>query len=310
MHQTIDALRRFNRFYTRLTGLLHRQLWGSTLSLAEARVLYEISQDPGLSAADLARSLDMDRGQLSRIVARLMKQDLVLRHGEPAGRTPLPLNLSQEGRRQLDNLEEAARRQAGALVAALDDSGRVTLRNALQEVQHLLGDTPAQAPILSSDGKKPVLRDAACGDLGWIVSSHARLYAVSHGFSAEFEAYVLCGLAEFLQKGPNGGRIWIAELDGQRVGSIGVVRLSQTRAQMRWLLVTPLARGLGLGRALVDRVLDHCRQQGFKEVRLWTLQDLAPARKLYAAKGFECVECRQGSMGGKMVTEECWSCSL
>lgn len=305
MQETITALRRFNRFHTRLMGLFSRRLLDSPLNLAEARALYEIVASPGVSAADLSRELGMDRGQLSRILARLLKQDLVTRQGRPTGRKALPLHPTEQGRTLLATLEDAADKQAAALLAPLDVKDRERLREALDEVRAILGDSLSQGVK-----RKVTLREAASGDLGWIITRHAETYGCEHGFSQEFEAYVLLGMAEYLRQDTGRSQVWVAELDGAAAGSVGVVELSKTRAQLRWLLVEPWARGLGLGRKLVARALAFGQKQGFKELVLWTLRDLHAARRLYASMSFELRETKKGLMGGRAMTEECWVCTL
>lgn len=307
MHDIIFSLRRFNRFYLPLLGLLNRKLLGSPLSLAEARALYEINSTPGLYAAELATALGMDRGQLSRMLARLLRDGRIRREGTPAGSKTLPLFITPQGKAMLETIEEAATSQALDLVAHLDQPGQSRLRKSLHEIQELLGRQQASKAYAPDD---VLLREAAPGDLGWIVSSHAEYYGRLYGFSREFEGYVLCSLADYLRKAPEKGNIWIAELDSCRVGSIGVVHISEKQAQMRWLLVAEEARGLGLGKRLVHQVMDFCRQRGYQELFLWTLQTLNAARKLYAAEGFSLVEQKEGLMGGVEVVEECWQLCL
>jgi len=305
--ETIQAFRRFNRFYTRLLGLFNRHLLGTPLSLAEARTLFEINVSPGVSAAALSRGLGMDRGQLSRILSRLLKQDLIERRGSPAGRKALPLYPTPQGRRILKALETAADIQAAKLIGALDERKSTRLQAALSEVEALLEAQNRESVPDQSDIR---LREVATGDLGWIVTRHAEVYEREFGFTQEFETYVLLGLAEYVKKDRSGSRVWIAEHGSAAVGSIGIVELPRSRSQLRWLLVEPHARGLGVGRKLVDRAVSFCRKQKYHQVLLWTLKDLTAARTLYASFGFELTEEKKGIMGGRPMIEECWTLTL
>jgi len=303
----IQAFRRFNRFYTRLLGLFNRHLLGTPLSLAEARTLFEIAASPGVSAAALSRGLGMDRGQLSRILSRLLKQALIERRGSPAGRKALPLHPTPMGRRILRALETAADSQAAKLIGALDERKSIRLQAALSEVEALL-EAGNRVPLPEPFDIR--LREAATGDLGWIVTRHAEIYEREYGFTQEFETYVLLGLAEYVKKGRSGSRVWIAEHGKAAVGSIGIVELPRNRSQLRWLLVEPHARGLGVGRKLVDRAVSFCRKRNYRQVHLWTLKDLIAARALYASFGFELTEEKKGIMGGCPMIEECWTLTL
>ncbi len=304
---TIEAFRRFNRFYTRLLGLFNRRLLDSPLSLAEARAIFEIVASPGISAAELSRKLGMDRSQLSRILARLLKQNLIKRHGLPAGRKVLPLQATPSGHKVLLKLETAADHQAAELIGSLDSIKRARLRSAMFEIEALLTVTDEVRDRAPGCVR---LRAAVSGDLGWIISRHAEIYGREYGFSQEFENYVLLGLAEYVKKDRSGSRVWIAEKDGASIGSVGVVELPQKRAQLRWLIVEPHARGLGVGRKLVEQVVSFCRDRDRRQVLLWTLQDLHAARALYKSFGFKLVEKKKGIMGGREMIEECWRLTL
>lgn len=303
--RTIETFRRFNRFYTRLLGLFNRTLLDGPLSLAEARALHEIVAAPGLSAADISNELGMDRGQLSRLLNRLIRNGLIERHGEPGGRKALPLHPTNEGRALLAELEAAANRQAAGLIASMDGRQTARLRAALDEVEELLGSGPAD-----STDHTVIVRNARPGDLGWIVTRHAEYYNREHGFNEEFERYVLLSMAEYSKKDPAGSQVWIAEHNGAPAGSVGIVELEGNRAQMRWLLVEPHARGLGVGRILVEQALAFCRERGYDRVILWTIEILHPARALYASFGFEIAETGECLMGGQEMVEECWALDL
>lgn len=304
MDAFIARFRRFNRFYTNLLGLLNRGLLGGPLTLAQARVLYEIAQKPGIAASALAQKLAMDRGQLSRLVNHLVKGGLVERDGKPAGRRMVPMYATHEGRKVLHTLERSAQDQAAGLMAGLSSREKHRLGAALTEVENLLGSG-------QSKKNKLLVRRAASGELGWIISRHAQIYGQEYGFSQVFEQYVLLGMADYLRQENNSrSRVWIAEVGRSPAGSIAIVEQTGNQAQLRWLLVEPRARGLGVGKLLVERALDFSRQQGFGSVMLWTLQNLPAARALYQSYGFELTQEKDGTMGGQPLVEECWQLKL
>ncbi|MBU1002071.1 MAG: bifunctional helix-turn-helix transcriptional regulator/GNAT family N-acetyltransferase [Proteobacteria bacterium] len=293
----IEAFRRFNRFYTRVLGLFSQRILGSGQTLVEARILFEVWQQPGISSAELMRLLDMDRGQLSRVIARLGRQGLVHKPEKHAGRRAIPLNLTPEGLRLAQELDELSSRQAGGLLARLGAGQRLRLARDMGEIEDLLGAAPgAEAEV--------VVRAARSGDMGWVIQRHGEVYQQSHGFNEEFEGYVLLGLAEFVRTASHRSGLWIAEQGGHRLGCVAIVEREDNMAQLRWLLVEPEARGLGVGRLLVDRAVGFCREQGYERVFLWTIDFLTPAINLYESMGFALTESKQGSMGCVTCNEQ------
>lgn len=295
----IDALRSFNRFYTRVLGLFHPKLLGSDRTLVEARVLYEVWRNPGVSSAELVRLLDVDRGQLSRVVKRLGAQGLVAKPERHAGRRGIPLELTGEGLRAMLALDGESSNQAAALLAPLRAGERKRLVEALVEVRALLARAADMQPAV-------VLRHARPGDMGRIIERHAVLYAESHDFDEDFEKYVLLGMADWLRTSGGRSALWVAERGGEFLGSVAVVEAEPGQAQLRWLIVEPHARGAGVGRKLVERAVAFAREQEYAELFLWTLDSLAPARTLYESAGFSLTESQPGHMGGRACVEERW----
>lgn len=295
----IQAIRQFNRFYTRVLGLFRPKLMGSGQTLVEARIVYEVWRKPGISSADLTRLLDMDRSQLSRVVSRLGKLGLLLKETKHTGRRGIPLTLTAEGMRLAEELNAMSEQQVSGLIGPLDASTRQRLVAAMQDVTAILSKEIGPLPEVG-------IRTARPGDMGWVIKRHGELYSSSHGFNEEFEQYVLLGLAEFVQKSGGRNALWVAEQNGIRQGSIAVVEQDDNAAQLRWLFVEPGARGLGVGRRLVEQVLEFCRAQGFDSIFLWTIDFLLPARSLYQSVGFELVETVRSEMGGVPCVEERW----
>ena len=225
----------------------------------------------------------------------------------PRGRKALPLHPTPQGCKLLAAFETAADHQAADLIGSLDVRKSARLQAALSEIEAIIGSGNSEHSIGRSDVR---IREAGTGDLGWIITRHAEIYALEYGFTEEFETYVLLGLAEYLEKSRSGSKVWIAECGGAAAGSVGIVELAEDRAQLRWLIVEPHVRGLGVGKKLVEQAVSFCRERNYTQVLLWTLQDLHAARALYKSFGFNLVEEKRGMMGGQPIIEECWTITL
>jgi DNA-binding MarR family transcriptional regulator/GNAT superfamily N-acetyltransferase len=302
--QRVAAVRRFNRYYTRVIGALQEGLLHSRFTLAEARVLYELAQRDDLTATDLGRELELDPGYLSRILQRFERDGLLAREPSPADRRQILLSLTEAGRDAFGPLDARSREEVAALLAALPEPAQASLVTAMGRIETLLGGSrPAPAPWL--------LRQHRPGDIGWVVARHGALYAEEYGFDARFEALVARVAGEFLaQHDAARERCWIAEHDGVNVGSVFLVRKSDEEAKLRLLLVEPSARGLGIGRRLVAECLDFARASGYRRVTLWTNEVLAAARAIYQQAGFHLVVSTPHRDFGPAMVGEDWELAL
>lgn len=302
----VEAVRRFNRLYTRRIGVLREGLLGSPFSLTEVRVLYELAHRKEPTASDLARELGLDPGYLSRILRGFWKRGFLSRSPSPADGRRVVLALRPAGRRALAPLEERSRAEAAALLATLAPADQVVLQDALSTVERLLGgEAPARSPA------DVVLRELRPGDAGWIVHRHGVLYAREWGYDQRFEAVVARILSDFvLRFDPTGERCWIAEWQGSVVGSVLLVRRSRTVARLRVLLVEPGARGLGIGRRLVAECVRFARDSGYRKITLWTHRSLRAARHLYEEAGFRCVGAARSRSFGQDLVDETWELDL
>jgi len=300
----VEAVRAFNRFYTRRIGVLDPYL-DSELSLTEVRVLYELAHRELPAAAELCRDLGLDAGYLSRILRRFEHRGWVSRGVSPADRRRALLRLTAAGRRAFAPLQRQSRDEATALLAPLPPAARDELLAGMGRVQRLLDRQPA--------GAQPavVLRDPQPGDLGWVVQQHGEIYWREYRFNAEFEALVAEVAARYLRQfDPQRERGWIAEIDGERVGSVFVVRRSATVAQLRLLILAPGARGLGLGARLTDECIAFARASGYRKIMLWTQSILLAARAIYASRGFRIVKTEPYPAFGQQLTSEVWELRL
>jgi DNA-binding MarR family transcriptional regulator/GNAT superfamily N-acetyltransferase len=275
----VKAIRQFNRFYTRQIGALDPYL-GSAMSLTDVRVLYELAHRETAVASEIGRDLGLDAGYMSRILRRFEAEGWLTREPHVRDARQSVLHLTDAGHAAFAPLQQKSRDEAAALLALLAPAQRQQLVQAMGTMQSLLD--PAAAP------PKPqvaVLRDPAPGDIGWVVQQHGEIYAREYGWGSKFEALVAEIAGQFLLDfQPEWERCWIAELNGERVGAIFVVRKSPSVAQLRLLILSPAARGLGLGGRLVDECLAFARRKGYKKMVLWTNSCLLAARGIYAAR--------------------------
>ncbi|OOG51891.1 bifunctional helix-turn-helix transcriptional regulator/GNAT family N-acetyltransferase [Polaromonas sp. C04] len=303
--EDVKAVRAFNRFYTQRIGVLDPYL-GSEFALTQVRVLYELAHRDQPTAAELGRDLALDAGYLSRILRSFETRGWLARVASPADARQSLLKLTDAGHHAFAPLQQKSRDQAAALLGALPAAGQRQLIEAMATVQRLLDTSQATPPT-----RTVLLRDMRPGDMGWVVQQHGELYAREYGWNSEFEGLVAGIVAGFIKDyQPGWERCWIAELDGERVGSIFVMRKSKTVAQLRLLILAPQARGLGLGARLTDECMAFARAQGYKKMLLWTNSCLTAARNIYARRGFKLVKSEPYHGFGHDLVGETWELRL
>jgi DNA-binding MarR family transcriptional regulator/GNAT superfamily N-acetyltransferase len=305
--KNVKALRHFNRFYTQRIGILAPYL-DSDFTLTEVRVLYELAhhtpQSGGaLTATQLAVALEIDTGYLSRILRKFEQRNWVTRKAAPQDARQSRLNLTQAGYDAFAPLQQRSRDDASALLAGLSLKQQDKVIAAMTQIERLIVSPEvnqlAQPSIL--------LRDPRPGDMGWVVQQHGEIYAREFGWNTEFEALVAGIVAAYIRDfDATCERCWIAELNGQRVGSVFVVRKSKNVAQLRMLILTRDARGLGLGARLTDECLKFARDKGYKKMVLWTNSGLLKARAIYAERGFVLTKSEPYEGFGHNLVGETW----
>jgi|SRR5688500_10332847 DNA-binding MarR family transcriptional regulator/GNAT superfamily N-acetyltransferase len=301
----IAAVRRFNRFYTRRIGVLNDGLLESPFSLTEVRILFELAHASGVTATALREELDLDAGYLSRLLRRLEHRGLVARTSSEADGRVAHLDLTEKGRQEFRALDERADDEVRTLIAELSVAQQRQLLGALRVIEELLSAPPPT-------GREPyLLRPHQPGDMGWVVHRHGVLYAQEYAWDERFEALVAEVVASFIQRfDPRRERCWIAERDGEIVGSVFLVQKSRTVAQLRLLLVEPSARGLGIGGRLVDECIRFARQCGYRKMTLWTNNVLHSARRIYQKAGFQLVGEKRHDMFGSDLVGQTWELTL
>jgi DNA-binding MarR family transcriptional regulator/GNAT superfamily N-acetyltransferase len=303
----VDDVRRFNRFFTRRIGVLREGLLHSPYSLAEARILFEIAhRERALTASDLSRDLGLDPGYLSRILARLEQQRLIDKVRSETDARRRFLSLTPEGKEAFSSLDARSREEVAEMLGGLSEREQRRLLEAMRIIEGILDRGKG-----FKFSEPFYLRQHEPGDMGWVVQRHGVLYAKEYGWDERFEALVARIVADFVDGyDPARERCWIAEMGGEIVGCVFVVRASDTVAKLRLLLVEPEARGLGLGTRLVEECIRFARNRNYEKLTLWTNGVLDAARRIYEEHGFELVEEEEHHSFGKDLIGQNWELAL
>jgi len=298
----IAAVRRFTRFYTRQIGVLQESLLDTAFSLTEGRVLYELAHRDAVTASALAADLDLDHGYLSRILRRFDAAGLIAKkRAKDDGRQTL-ITITAKGRKAFAPLNKGSHDQVAEMLGKLSAVDQARMIGAMAQVESLLGEA-SESPI--------VLRPHQPGDMGWVTSANGTLYAQEYGWDMTYEALVARITADFIDNfNAKRERCWIAEIDGERVGSVFVVRKTDEIAKLRLLIIDPKARGRGLGKRLVDECLRFAKAAGYSSMTLWTQSNLLAARGIYAKAGFEKVAEEPHHSFGVDLIGETWDRAL
>jgi DNA-binding MarR family transcriptional regulator/GNAT superfamily N-acetyltransferase len=303
LEDRIAAVRRFSRFYTRQLGLLQESLVHTRFSLSEARVLYELAHRQTVTASELAADLDLDHGYLSRILRRFGEDGLLRKIRAPDDRRQSVISITAKGRKAFAPLNKGSHDQVAAMLERLQPADQQRVVGAMASIEALLGEPPSAEPI--------ILRPHEPGDMGWVTSAHGAIYAQEYGWDMRFEALVAKVTAEFIDNlDAKRERCWIAELDGERVGSVFVVRKTDEIAKLRLLILDPRARERGLGRRLVEECLRFAKTAGYSSMTLWTQSILTAARGIYQRAGFRLVAEEPHHSFGVDLIGETWERDL
>ena len=304
LDQRIANVRRFNRFYTRQIGVLQEKPYRSPFSLTEVRVLYELGHREDPTAAELSNDLGLDAGYLSRILAGFDKRSWLNRKACNTDARQSLLSLTARGKKALAPLDARSREEVGMILGGLSAAEQRRLIDAMQTIENLLGTGTTQKPGY-------ILRPHQPGDMGWVVHRHGALYAQEYRYDERFEALVAEIVAKFIDNfDVKRERCWIAEKDDEIVGFVFLVKHSKTVAKLRLLLVEPSARGLGIGKRLVEECVRFARQAGYRKITLWTQSSLHAARRIYEHAGFRLVEKKKHHSWGQDQVAEIWDLKL
>lgn len=301
-----EAVRRFNRFYTRKIGLLEEGLLHSPFTLTEARVVYELAHRKRTTATQLCEELGLDAGYLSRLLAAFQKRGFIEKRPAEADRRQQILSLTDAGQEAFAALDAASRGEIAALLSGLSDISQDRLVHAMESIEGLLGAPP-------ESGVPYILRRHQSGDMGWVVQRHGALYNQEYGWDETFEALVAEIVAGFIRTFDHKReRCWIAEKEGENVGSVFLVAHPERPgvARLRLLLVEPKARGLGIGKRLVQECSRFARQAGYHTITLWTNSVLHAARRLYEQEGYRLIKEGPHHSFGHDLVGQTWELAL
>ena len=304
--QRIQAVRRFNRFYTGRIGVLRERALQSEFSLTELRLLYELANRKACTATELCQDLGLDAGYVSRILRDFGKHGLLQKSASKSDRRQVLLALSKRGKDAFAPLDTRQAEEVAVLLRELSPAQQLQLTGAMQTIERLLSGQSKASPA------PYVIRPLQSGDRGWVVYRHGVLYSQEYGYDEHFEALVAGIVAEFVEKfDAKHERAWIAEKDGEVVGSVFLVKKSKTISKLRLLLVEPSARGMGIGKRLVAECVRFAQQAGYKKMVLWTQSELGAARHLYEQAGFRLAGKKpHKSWGRDDLVSEVWELHL
>ena len=300
----VAQVRAFNRFYTRIIGLLDEGMHQTMHSLSEARIVYELDKDGTTTSAMIAERLGMDRGQLSKIIGKLVSEDIVAVLPRGADRRSVPLALTREGRAlaaHFNAMSDAAAAQI--LLEPLSPMERQDLVAAMRRIGILLGEPEAETLVL---------RGPRVGEIGWLIYRQALLYHIEQGWTREFEVLITRIYAEY-EAATGAKQLWVAEMEGEVAGSVFVLPATDGEpgtAQLRMLYVEPMFRGRGLGARLVSEAITSARAAGYKAMMLWTQDCLASARAIYQKAGFVLTREERHQSFGADLNGQYWVLAL
>jgi DNA-binding MarR family transcriptional regulator/GNAT superfamily N-acetyltransferase len=306
MNPRVGAVRSFNRFYTRMIGLLHEGMLKSAFSLTEVRLMYEISHRDKPTATELARDLSLDAGYLSRILAGFEKRGFLKRTRSESDGRQTHLSLTKAGSKAFQPLDRGADKEVEAMLIKLSDPQQDQLVDSMRRIEQLIGE-----PKSAIASEPFILRPHRPGDMGWVIHRHGAIYAQEYGWDECFEALVAEIAAKFIREfDPKRERCWIAERDDSIIGSVFLVRQSDEVAKLRLLLVEAQARGLGLGKKLVQECIQFAKLSGYRKITLWTQSNLHAAKHIYQRAGFTKVHEEPYDGIGRDLISETWEITL
>ncbi|RWX78428.1 MarR family transcriptional regulator [Neorhizobium lilium] len=299
----IDDVRAFNRFYTNKLGLLAKGYLDTAYALTEARILYELGARQYISATELNRELGLDPAYLSRVLKKFRQTGLIDSVPDPADGRSQTLHVTSTGQAESERLGELSRQQLAGELQHLDEAGTQDLVRSMQTIRRLFDREAAASPV--------VLRPHRIGDMGWIIERQSVAYTHEYAWNGMFEALVAEVAGKFIAHfNPQREYCWIAERDGERLGSVLVADGGGPVAKLRLLYLEPQARGLGLGRRLVDECVQFARASGYRTLALWTNDNLTAAIHIYRSAGFKLVAEEKHQLFGPACIGQTWELDL
>jgi DNA-binding MarR family transcriptional regulator/N-acetylglutamate synthase-like GNAT family acetyltransferase len=302
-NQYVEKVRKFNRYYANVLGKIDQEIYNKPFPLTEARVITEIYFRNGCTATEVRENLGIDRGYMSRIVQKFEEENIIFKEQSTDDKRTYLLYLTDNGKEIYNELVENANREVGKMIQEISNRDLTKLISSMETIESIFTkEHPAQSEVS--------VRAFQPGDVGFVAHLHGTLYKNTYQFGPMFEYYVMKGLTEFMVN-TDGGELWIAEVDGNMVGSIAVTKSTDKVAQLRWFVLDENYHGMGIGKKLIETTIDFCKKQGYKQVFLWTVSILETARYLYQKYNFRLTEEKQNyEWTGSKLIEERWELEL
>lgn len=305
MKTTTSKIRSFNRFYTTHLDILSQHYLDSNYSLTEVRILYEISESENITAQKITDILNLDKGYVSRILKRFLKENIIEKVASQEDKRAFNIELCNSGKELLISLHSKVDKKIEDQIEKLNFFEKENLVNSMVTVKNLLSQNK---PVRSDISYRHEIKS---GDIGYIIYLHGFIYSNESNFSSDFEKYVVKTFCNFLEKySPEKDRIWMAEYNNKIVGCVAIVHQPNEEAQLRWFLLDPAFRGLGIGKKLLNDAVDFCREKKFKNVFLLTTSLQDKALQMYKMTGFELTESTEVKEWGKSFNEERYDLKL
>ncbi|MCQ6264663.1 bifunctional helix-turn-helix transcriptional regulator/GNAT family N-acetyltransferase [Fictibacillus sp. WQ 8-8] len=299
----IDKIRKFNRYYANILGRIDQEIYNQSFPLTEARVITEIQSKSGCTATEVRETLGIDRGYMSRMVQRFEEENIVVKKQSSNDKRQYLLYLTDYGKEIYNGLVEHASREVGRMIEDIPEPLLSKLLTSMATIQDILSKD-------HSSHSEVTIRSFQPGDVGFVAHLHGRLYDETYKFGRMFEYYVMKGLTEFMNN-TNGGDLWVAEVNGQIVGSIAITKSSDTLAQLRWFILDEHYQGMGIGKKLMETAIKFCKEQHYQHIFLWTVNILAAARYLYQKYNFKLTEEKPNEDWTEtLLMEERWDLDL
>jgi DNA-binding MarR family transcriptional regulator/N-acetylglutamate synthase-like GNAT family acetyltransferase len=301
--QNVEKIRKFNRYYANVLGKIDQEIYNQPFPLIEARVITEINFRNGCTATKVRENLGIDRGYMSRIVQKFEEEKIILKKRSSDDKRQYLLYLTDYGKEIFNGLVENANREVGKMIHAISKRDLSKLITSMESIESIFSKE-------HSSQSEVCIRSFRSGDVGYVASLHAKLYGKTYKFGRMFEYYVMKGLTEFMIN-TDGGELWVAEVNGEIVGSIAITKSNDTLAQLRWFVLDENYQGLGIGKKLMETAINFCKKQSYQHVFLWTVSILVTARYLYQKYNFKLTEEKTNEeWTGTILMEERWDLDL
>lgn len=301
--QYVEKIRKFNRYYANILGKIDQEIYNQPFPLTEARVITEVNYSNGCTATEVRENLGIDRGYMSRIVQRFEDENIIIKKQSTEDKRQYLLYLTEYGKEIFKGLVENANLGVDKMIQNLSKNDLSKLVTSMETIESIYSKE-------HSSQSEVFIRPFQPGDVGYVAHLHGRLYDKTYQFGRMFEYYVMKGLTEFMID-TAGGELWVAQVNGEIVGSIAITKYSETVAQLRWFVLDENYHGMGIGKKLMETALDFCKDQNYQYVFLWTVSSLATARYLYRKYNFRLTEEKPNEeWTGTKLIEERWDLNL